>query len=364
MDSKRTGADRDPVEPLDTRHVFLDTEIFRGLGHNTQNPALTVLKDHVAAHRVVLHVTDLTLLEVRRQIREQVLVRQRELSAIEKDFRRWRKAAPQSAPKDTVELQADSVALELYQTFDAFIRGDCAAITHAALSVPPAEVFERYFDRKAPFDREGSKEFPDAFAVAVLSAWCAANDQRLYVVSADKAMARAAEGDGRLLSLSNLHDVLTRAAADLDAAGEAAAEQALAGQDFDGSFELKLGPLLADLTYVYAGDLADGEAYEGEMTAIRGVFDWSVVGLSADRVAILAKVRVEVRVEVQYENRDDAIYDKEDGIWFGAETTSTELEEEVDLQVLVEIERRSGLVRDCKLVTDEINLFGPSDWDY
>jgi hypothetical protein len=72
-----------PAKPLASRHIFLETQVYRVLGHNPANRAMTLLKEHATSHRVVLHTTDITLPEVRRQIRELVLARQRELRAIE-----------------------------------------------------------------------------------------------------------------------------------------------------------------------------------------------------------------------------------------------------------------------------------------
>jgi hypothetical protein len=98
-----------PAESLLTRHVFLDTQVYRALGHNQGNPALATLKEQIEAHHVVLHTTDITLLEIRRQICELVQAHQRELGKIEKDFNRWREQAPGSAP--TVPLGFDGEAL-------------------------------------------------------------------------------------------------------------------------------------------------------------------------------------------------------------------------------------------------------------
>jgi hypothetical protein len=64
---------RHPAERLASRHIFLDTQVYRTLDHNPANRALALLKEQVNSHRVVLHTTDITLLEVRRQIRELVL---------------------------------------------------------------------------------------------------------------------------------------------------------------------------------------------------------------------------------------------------------------------------------------------------
>ena len=46
-----------PAEPLSTRHVFLDTQVYHGLGHNPANPALVTLKEQIEARRVVLHTS-------------------------------------------------------------------------------------------------------------------------------------------------------------------------------------------------------------------------------------------------------------------------------------------------------------------
>jgi hypothetical protein len=80
------------------------------LGHNPANRAMTLLKEQVTSHRVVLHATDITLLEVRRQIRKRVLARQRELTAIEKDLASWRKSAPNAAPKRAIEFDAEALS--------------------------------------------------------------------------------------------------------------------------------------------------------------------------------------------------------------------------------------------------------------
>jgi hypothetical protein len=149
------------AERLASRHIFLDTQVYRALGHNPANRALALLKDQVNSHRVVLHTTDITLLEVRRQIRERVLTRQRELMVvIERDLARWRKAAPNAAPTRAIEFDAEVLSTELFRQFEWFLRHECKAEVHRALAVAPAAVFGTYFDRKPPFDGEISKEFP------------------------------------------------------------------------------------------------------------------------------------------------------------------------------------------------------------
>ncbi len=353
-----------PAEPLASRHIFLDTQVYRALGHNPANPAMTLLKEQVTSHRVVLHTADITLLEVRRQIRERVLARQRELSAIEKDLARWRRSAPKAAPKIAIGFDAEALSTELFRQFEWFLRHECKAEVHRALAVAPAVVFETYFDRKPPFDGDDSKEFPDGFVVEALRQWCREQGDQMHVVSEDKAMTRAVSADEHLLPLKDIHEVLARAAADLGADGEAAGEAVLNGPAFDSSLEAALRARMKEVGFVYVGDLADGEAYEGELLSIEEVGDWSVVGLSDRRVTLILDAKVKVRVEVQYEDRDEAIYDREDDRWFGAEIASTEVDDEVEIEILVEVERKIGAVREAKVLTQEVSIFGPSDWEY
>lgn len=353
-----------PANPLVSRHVFLDTQVYRALGHNPANRALILLKDKVASHHVVLHTTDITLLEVRRQIRERVLERQREINAIEKDIGRWRKSAPEALLKGAIEFDADALCLELFRQFERFLLIECRAEVHRALAIEPSVVFQRYFDRKPPFDREDSKEFPDGFVVEALAQWCREQGRQMHVVTEDRAMLRAAAADEHLLELKNIHEVLARAAADLGGDGEAAAEAVLNAPAFDNSFEAALRGQIEELEYVYVGSLPDGEAYKGELLSIEQVGDWSVVGLNDIRVSLILGALLKVRVEVQYEDYEDAIYDREDDRWFGAETASTEVEDEVEVEILLEVESKTGIVREAKVLNPEVSINGPSDFDW
>jgi hypothetical protein len=352
------------VEPLSTRHVFLDTQVYREVGHNPENPALKALKENIEAHRIVLHITDITFEEVKRQIHEQVLSQHREAKALEKHLRRWRKQAPNTAPKYKIEFDADAVAAELYRAFEMFIRHSCGAIVHQALQVDPISVFLKYFLRQPPFDGEDSKEFPDGFMLEALTRWAATQGDHLYVVTRDAAMRRAVDADLHLLILDSIQDVLSRATAEVGPEAETIADALLNHPAFDSTFTRLLTKQMMEATFIYTGDLAEGEAYEGKLLRIDQVGNWSVVSLTEQRVSVILDVTAEVQVEIQYEDRDGAIYDREDDRYYGAENASVYIEEEVEIEVFVEIDRASGEVVDGKVLTSEIDISEPSDYDY
>ncbi|RYG08534.1 MAG: hypothetical protein EON92_16415, partial [Burkholderiales bacterium] len=53
--SVKTNAGAHPAKPLETRHVFLDTQVYRSIRHSSANPLMRLLVEQIEAHRIVLH---------------------------------------------------------------------------------------------------------------------------------------------------------------------------------------------------------------------------------------------------------------------------------------------------------------------
>ncbi|MBV8521414.1 MAG: DUF4935 domain-containing protein [Acetobacteraceae bacterium] len=346
------------AEPLVTRHVFLDTQVYRQVRHNPANPALVKLQEQIEAHRVVLHTTDITVLEVKRQIYEAVVEHQRTLKKIERDdFRRWREQAPRACP-GSLEFDAEALSTELFVTLMVFLREWCRVKEHSGLKVDPGTIFAQYFERKPPFVEGKEKEFPDAFVVEALRRWARDHNTQLYVVTKDDGIIRAADADPHLLPLKDISEVLTRATAGLQSQAGPIAEDLVSHPVFDRTLEQLLKARMKEATYVYTGDLPDGEAYEGDLLEVE-VDSWSVVGLYAERISLLLDLTVEVRVEVVFTEDDGAFYDREDGRWIGDMTTVwTYVESNVPVKVLAEVSRTSGEVVEAQLLRSEIVISG------
>ena len=177
-------------------------------------------------------------------------------------------------------------------------------------------------------------------------------------------MRRAVDADPHLLILDSIQDVLSRATAEVGPEAETIADALLNHPAFDSTFTRLLTKQMTEATFIYTGDLAEGEAYEGKLLRIDQVGNWLVVSLTEQRVSVILDVTAEVQVEIQYEDRDGAIYDREDDRYYGAENASVYIEEEVEIEVFVEIDRASGEVVDGKVLTSEIDISEPSDYDY
>ncbi len=88
-----------------------------------------------------------------------------------------------------------------------------SATFHIATNVAALGIFEDYFERRPPFSAQESKEFHDAFVVKCLELWCAQNNERMYVVTADKAMIDAIKATQNLLYAKTLEDLFASIAA-------------------------------------------------------------------------------------------------------------------------------------------------------
>jgi PIN domain len=351
---------QDAVAPLDTRHVFLDTQVYRKLGYNVANPALRSLAKHIEVRKVVLHITDLTLLEIKRHILEEVEAKARELATIEKTLRRWRHSFSDISQAPTID--ATAVAAAIYRTFEQTVLRTWSTVNHSALDVAPSAVFEDYFSRKPPFDQDGSKEFPDAFMLKALTDWCVANRATMHVISQDKAMQRAAAASDHLVPIQTIEEVLARASVQPDVNSELVADEVVSAPEFDHFLELAIEDLGTDLVFVYHGDLPEGEVVNHDVGSIEAVTAYSLAWVGSTSVALILTAETNVLVSVQYEDRSLAMYDREDDRWFGGDSASTEIEVRVPIEIFVEIDLATRQFIMYELMRDEYMVSEGYSW--
>lgn len=348
------------ANPLETRHVFLDTQVYRRLHHNVTNRALLTLARHIADRNVVLHTTDLTLLEIRRQLTEDIAAKAREMSTIEKSLRRWRHSSdglPEPSSYDPV-----LVAEDVFKKLAKVVVEDWAATVHRALDIPATDVFADYFARKAPFDQDGSKEFPDAFMIKALERWCAQNGSLLHVVTQDAAMSRAAERSEALRHIATLEDLLSRASAQPNVDSEAVEDAVVGAPGFESAIRMLVEGIGDELILEYYGDLPEAEIVGQSIGEIEAVSDYSLAWIGSKSVCMILTIEVEVSADVQYEDRSLAMYDREDDRWFGADISTVTILSRVPIELFVEFERSDFRVITSELLRTEYSISESYDW--
>jgi PIN domain len=347
-----------PPDGLQTHHIFLDTEVYRQLGHNPDSPPLKALADHITANGLVLHTTDITLAEIRRQLREFVGKTEVAMSQACRQLGRWQKRHPRLVPVGVPEFNSDAIAQAAYKHFDAAATR-WNVKRHIATDVPALQIFEKYFARQQPFESQGSKEFPDAFVVRALEKWCEDTGERMYVVTADKAMKDAVNASEVLLHETKLEDILAAVANTETPDIRARAEVLLKRDTVQAQLQAKVGENIEELILLYSGDLAEGEITGHEMYGEIELVDFKVIAASSNDISLMMEVRTPLLVQLDYEDRSDAIYDKEDDIYFGAETNTAEIEADPVIRLFAKLTRRPPQVSSVRILTGELSVSEP-----
>jgi hypothetical protein len=138
---------------LKTRHVFLDTEVYRRYGHNLNDKVLQTLLQLIKDHVCTLHVTDITQLEIARQIREVAIELASDVNKSNKRLHNWRlpRSWSSATHKAPAEIDAAAIAAEAVQHFELRMSVDWGPEKHAALSIAAKDIFASYFRREPPF---------------------------------------------------------------------------------------------------------------------------------------------------------------------------------------------------------------------
>jgi hypothetical protein len=103
-----------------------------------------------------------------------------------------------------MSLEHSDLYSDLHKRLHAELENSKAEIL-PAMNISADIIFQKYFDRKPPFGPAKKKaEFPDAFVVSALQAWCAKKKQKMYVVSTDGDLQSACSNTGLLLHLKSV----------------------------------------------------------------------------------------------------------------------------------------------------------------
>lgn len=291
-------------ESLTTENVFLDTCIF--VAEKLNSSAYQTLIHLGTIGAIKLKTTDITLKEVRKKIEEKVaeatvsLQAKAGKSAILQNFDGYGKLLDMFRPQNSQAL-----ADELWKRVQQELK-DAGVQVIKATEMPAGPIFKSYFGQKPPFGPgEKRKEFPDAFMVAALEAWCEDNGEEMHVVSTDRTVIDACDASDSLYPLEYLADFVDLALR-RDEYVEKAAEYL---QEHPENIEEAIKDAVGD-QYVHLEDEdGDGEATVNEISSF-SVDD--IVKREGDQMVLRCSAMVNLSISVSYADRNMTMYDSED----------------------------------------------------
>ena len=314
---------------LTTQNVFLDTCVFIAESYNST--AYRTLLRLAAIGAVKLKTTDITLREVRAQIEEKVAEAIKSLQAKSAKSGVLRNFAGYTELMENFSnLKTVALATELWERVKEQLQ-QANVETIPASGIAAGPIFDAYFAQHPPFGSGPKrKEFPDAFVIASLEAWCAENEDELHVITTDGTVRAACDASHNLYPLESLADFVDRALR-RDEYVERAIEYLQAHTE---PIADALKEAIED-RYIYLADEdGDGEATVNEVESI--CVDDVVESLDT-RMVLRCSATVDLTASVSYDDPDMTFWDSEDKATHVAGHISANLDRTIDVTAEVTI---------------------------
>lgn len=202
------------TDQLKTRYIFIDTSIFVAANFHYQSSTFRQLVVLARESYLFVHLTPITIGEVKANIHERVEAAHRAVQKCKKEAMVLRHLPGNTYKGLFIDFDAAVVEQSLVQTFEKFI-SESRVITIPVSGTSVDQVFSQYFSSSPPFGSGKKKsEFPDAFALAAMIEWSVTKGEKVYVISTDGDMERACEGQESLVFLDSLDKLLNIVAKD------------------------------------------------------------------------------------------------------------------------------------------------------
>ena len=193
-----------PGQHLRTKYVFIDTQALRKARFDWDGRSLKRLTEFAKQGQLRLLTTDVTIGEIKSQLRELLIEAN---SALDKHSGILRQLGA-SAIMDSVRDQATALRT-LEAAFEEFLQ------QVKAINVPLIPdirgVLDDYFTRQPPFSNKKKAEFPDAISVASLRLWCQQGGRTAYIVSEDSDMRECCSEAGPLFYVASIPEIISQA---------------------------------------------------------------------------------------------------------------------------------------------------------
>ena len=312
---------------IKTSNIFLDTEVLVEANFNYNSPRLVSLADLASGGRIRVFLTDLTVREIRSNIKEAV---ERAVTARPQAILR-NSSLPQVKALFNA-LDAAEVKKDLFVQLDDFINK--AGITILPVkneSVGP--VLDNYFNRLPPFGPGKNKaEFPDAFALETLKEWCHAEQCDMAVVTRDEGVKAACLQNGPLYYFEDLPKYLDAVASDDKILSAFIRKMVQGYQDEIFDMAKDAFPTLG----FYLND-QEGDVNGAELTDIEYDGKVEIISLAADNAIIEIPATLTFDADISYADPATGFWDKEDKVLLFQETVEAAVTREAHRSVALEI---------------------------
>lgn len=314
-----------------TSNVFLDTQALEAHQFDFDSRNLRLLIRLAAEGHIRVVLTTVTVSEIQAHIDDHAKKAYRQIDTLRRISPLVKSRLSSEAHAVLASASEEEFRLSMRTAFDKFL-ADTKATILSVDSVSPEAVFKKYFESQPPFgDGNKKSEFPDAFASAALQAWCSTEgNAKIYVVSDDKDWRRTCSGDGALVHIGQVSELLEKFA---DFVLVTAIKDALTAKK--DQLKALIEGKAKDL-YYFSTDGVEAEIEEVEEAEVE-IEDAFVVDAEDGNAVANVFCTLRYKVFVVDDDPESGIYDHEEGGMHYVYRRSGSVEGEVERSVTVDI---------------------------
>lgn len=341
---------------IPTRHIFLDTEVYRKNNFNLYNALFSRLRDHIHINGIVLHMTEITYREIYKELGNIIEKDTGEYEKVAKRIAKWNEFGVKIKPDLEMKRDVSEAKLKCQSIYNHILFNVFRAKKHKLDDLQIEKIINAYFLEKPPFhEPKKPKEFPDALTIDILTRWCNSRNRTMIVVSDDKGLRDAAEAAGCFYTLRTLNEYLEKIVEAEHPDVQRIANRVVSKISLHGHTEQVLAALVERVDIIYSGMLPDGEVTSIEVkSGIEFSGDPEVLFCDISRLDFVIEICVPFRYDISFYDTSSGMYDSEDKVFIGGHYSQAEREDEMVVRAFFSYDRENESLLTAGLLTQEI----------
>lgn len=283
--------------------VYLDANAYIGAKYNFDILYMSHLKKLIEEKKIQLLISELTVGEVNKHIKEDVA---KEANFYNKSIKKEVPILFQEGNFDLKFIDVDEAINVVLNKANEFFNLD--GVSKIPLNPLDAdELMKDYFDKLPPFENQKPDEFKDAIMINAIKNYQKTQDERICIVSNDKGVQKAFDGNCSFMVFNYLSNFLKFCSIKFE---EPKVERIITEEIKKCEFEKALTQYIYDIE-LYLDDYSDYEVDYREILNYEYKLDY--ISTEKDRVQAVISATVEEHIDIQYRDEESSYYDKEEG---------------------------------------------------
>jgi hypothetical protein len=325
---------------LQTRNVFIDTECYIRTKLNLDNIIFNTFKNLCSSNELNHVTTTTVILEVSRKIDESIKEAIDSLTKFQRTGQILNSLHSAQLLPLFEKVEESEINVIAKHRFNKYLE-ECNSKTATAIEIDGEDILARYFEKKAPFTKDKDNEFRDAISLLSLKNWLETQtDEKVYIVSGDKALESYCINDENLIYVHSLGDLIDLYNQHNDSRTE----------NIKRYLNKNINGIKSSIaTYINESDVYNSSSWEDAVVDSFSVisvrdFEPSIINIDDEECQVAFDIDIIIKVSVTGPDFNNGSYDKEDGIMYthGDSTVETELKLTFSVELLLNYELDKG----------------------